>query len=265
MQKITTNYHTHHRLCHHAKGEAADYVKQAILEGFTEIGISDHAPSRLLEGDRTRMKESEVPIYLRDIAQAREQYGDKITILTGFETEYLDKDPTYYEELLRKADYLLLGQHYIRDRHSKNGRRSTFKLKTPEHLVTYAKSVAEAMSTGYFAFVAHPDIYMTGYPVFDETARKAAHIITDAALKYDIPLEINAQGIRRGHIESEDGQHYRYPRKPFFKIAKEKGCRIIVGADAHNPRHLNDQARQTAIAFAEHLDIILDEQLDIKR
>lgn len=37
-----TNFHTHNYRCEHAIGNVEDYVKVAIKEGYTELGISDH-------------------------------------------------------------------------------------------------------------------------------------------------------------------------------------------------------------------------------
>ena len=41
---MKTNYHTHNYRCNHATGTASDYVEEAIKNGFSEIGISDHLP-----------------------------------------------------------------------------------------------------------------------------------------------------------------------------------------------------------------------------
>ena len=43
MRRIS-NYHSHIALCGHAVGTVEDYVKEAIRNGYEEIGISDHAP-----------------------------------------------------------------------------------------------------------------------------------------------------------------------------------------------------------------------------
>ena len=40
---LKANYHTHTKLCNHAKGMPHDYVDAAVRYGMTEIGISDHA------------------------------------------------------------------------------------------------------------------------------------------------------------------------------------------------------------------------------
>ena len=41
---ITANFHTHTPRCHHAKGSEREYIEQAIANGFTTLGFSDHVP-----------------------------------------------------------------------------------------------------------------------------------------------------------------------------------------------------------------------------
>ncbi|MFU8786768.1 MAG: PHP domain-containing protein [Candidatus Izemoplasmataceae bacterium] len=43
------NYHTHHKLCKHAIGDANDYVKEAVRLNFSHLGFSDHAPSHTID------------------------------------------------------------------------------------------------------------------------------------------------------------------------------------------------------------------------
>jgi len=263
MQHIKTNYHTHHELCGHAQGRAKDYAVAAIKEGFEVLGISDHAPSKLHYNPRVRMPWSAFEAYLKDIESAQQRYGSQITILKGLETEFTEDDPAYYRELLDKVDYMILAQHYVPWKNGKKPFKSVFNLKTEEHIKAYGKYIVEGIKSGYYVAVAHPDVYMSAYPAFDQTAEQVAHDIIDTAIEYDIPLEINAQGIRKGLIKTNDGLHYRYPRKEFFRIAKAKGARIMVGSDAHTPDSLNDESFQAALAFADALDITLIERLDI--
>ena len=39
---MKANYHTHYKMCGHAKGEIEDYVKMALKCGFDVFGMSDH-------------------------------------------------------------------------------------------------------------------------------------------------------------------------------------------------------------------------------
>jgi len=261
---VRTNYHTHHRLCRHARGTAADYVQKALELGFSEIGISDHAPHAHFDDD-TRMRPDELPLYLADIERTRGLYGERIRILSGLEVEYDPETDAYYESLLQRVDYLVLGQHYLTGDPVKNGVSYTFDLESGEDLIAYAKVVRAAISTGYFAFVAHPDIFLATYPRFDEHAEKASRIIAESAKEHDVLLEFNANGIRRGLIESEDGRHYHYPRKPFFDIANSLGCKILLSSDAHSPSELYDEAMREAERIIDRWGLSITETLTADR
>ena len=83
-----TNFHTHHYLCGHADGNASDYVLEAIKNGYTAIGISDHGPLPNPPFPRMTIQEFE-NIYLKDIDDSKQKYSDKIKIYKGVEIEYL--------------------------------------------------------------------------------------------------------------------------------------------------------------------------------
>lgn len=235
------NYHTHHELCRHAKGTAKDYASKAYEAGFSVLGFSDHAPSAVITKD-ARMRFEELETYLKDVEAIKRQYEGKMIIHTGLEIEYLDTNHEYYRDLKRKVEYFILGQHYIRPEDDKSALRGVIGLKKGKDIIEYAKNVESAIKTGMFSLIAHPDIYLASYGRFDEDAEEAATIIIEASLKYDVPLEFNANGVRRGSINSKAGTHYRYPRKEFWDIAVQKGATAVLSADAHSPEQLNDQA-----------------------
>ena len=254
------NYHTHHELCRHAKGTAEDYVKKAIDANLSVLGFSDHAPSAVITHD-DRMRFEELETYLEDVETMKRRYEDKIKIHTGLEIEYLDTNHEYYRDLSRKVEYFILGQHYIRPEDDKSSLRGTVGLKKGEDIINYAKSVESAIKTGMFSLIAHPDIYLASYPRFDTFAEEAAHIIIDAAIRYDVPLEFNANGVRRGVKISEAGTHYRYPRKEFWDIAVKKGAVAVLSADAHHPEQLDDKAIEDSEALIKAWGVVTTETL----
>ena len=121
-----------------------------------------------------------------------------------------------------------------------------------------------AIKSGLFDFIAHPDLYMINYPRFDSKCEKIAHEICRAAEEYDIPLEINANGIRRGLKNKEDGIYYSYPCYKFWDIAKNYQIRIIVNSDCHGPKFLADEALDEAYRFAQSLGLEIIYELPIK-
>ena len=106
---MKTNFHTHNYRCGHAVGNVEDYVKVAIREGYTELGISDHAPLPLYYSDRMGMEQLEG--YLKEIEEAQKKYEGKIKIYKSLEIEYFPEFVGYYKELREKLDYMVLGLH----------------------------------------------------------------------------------------------------------------------------------------------------------
>jgi histidinol-phosphatase (PHP family) len=263
-QVVKNNYHTHMYLCKHATGHVKDYVKEAIKHGFVSLGMSDHAPFAVLKDRSVRMYPEELPLYYQDLKEAIDLYGHKIKIWKGLEIEYFKDQMIMYYDLLEGLDYFALGQHYIPDSESRDGLRSTYTLNKPEHLVAYGNTLVEAMKTGLFRFVCHPDLMLYGYPEFDATAKAVSRQIIEAAKALNIPLEINANGIRKGPRELKEGQRYLYPRKEFWEIAKEVGIDVVISSDAHHPEELLDGAVMVAYEFASGLGIAVVEALDIQ-
>lgn len=258
---IKTNYHTHHELCNHAVGTTIDYVAHAIEHGFEELGMSDHVYNDRLNDD-FRMKEKEYPIYLEDVRKHQLKYKDQIKIFLGLECEYIERDPSYYKRLFDDVEYLILGQHFVED---KTGQLiSSFGLTQPQHVMQYAKDVCEALKTGYFSMVAHPDLFMCGYDTFDDVCEKATHMIVQTAIDQDVPLEFNANGIRRGVKHTSQGIRYPYPRKEFWEIVQTYKPKIILSSDAHAPHLLTDETMEQAIQILKDWNLEIIEKLTFK-
>lgn len=262
---MKNNYHTHMYLCKHASGHVKDYVKKAIELKFDSIGMSDHAPFPILRDRSVRMFPEELPEYFQELEDALKKYQSQIQIWKGLEIEYFPQFVDYYTDLLGQLDYLALGQHYIEDKDSRDGLRSTYTLNKPKHLQTYAKTVIQAMSTKSFAFLCHPDLMLYGYPRFDDVAEAVSREIIQAAIEYDIPLEINANGIRKGVRQLEEGQRYLYPRKEFWQLAKAMNAKVIISSDAHHVDQLVDGAVLLAYEFARDIGIVVEEVIHLKR
>lgn len=243
---MKVNYHTHIYRCGHASGDVEDYVLEAIKKGYKAIGISDHGPLPNYLFDRMSMEEK--GDYLKSILLARAKYRGEIDIFAGLELEYFEEFNDYYEKLKVEFDYLVLGAHYF----NKGGERySSWGVKTKEDLAAFEKGILKAMDTGYFDFVAHPDIFATSYIDWDERGVEVTKNICKKALELDIPLELNANGIRRGLKETPQGKRYSYPREEFWKIVEEMGVKVLVNSDCHHVEELDDNSMETARNLAK--------------
>ncbi len=257
---IKNNYHTHTYLCKHATGTVEDYVVEAIKLGFDSLGMSDHAPWKDLIDQSVRMQMSDFKIYLKELKEAIIKYSKKIKIYKGVEIEYFHNNEKYYKALLEVLDYMTLGQHYI----EMNGEfKSVFKIHSFEELTIYKNTVIEAIKTGYFKFVSHPDIFLFSQKELTPEILGLAEEIIITAKEYDIPLEINSKGIRRGRIKVNGKMRYRYPRREFWEMVKKHNARVIISSDAHKPELLFDEAVVHAVQFAKSLNIEVEEELKI--
>lgn len=255
---MKNNYHTHMYLCKHAKGTIEDYVKEAIKNNFDSIGFSDHAPFDFLEERSVRMGEEDYPLYLSQLDDAIKKYGEKIKIYKGLEIEYFRGMDNHYKKLLSELDYLTVGQHYIR----KNGQLiSSFKISSINELEIYGNTLVEAINSGYFKFVSHPDLFLINQHTISKPVLKICEKIILAAKEKNVPLEINANGIRRGLKNFGDKKRYLYPRQEFWKLVKLHNAKCLINADAHKPSLLSDNAIEEAYKFSKALGLKVEEEL----
>lgn len=244
MIKHNYNYHGHTFLCGHASGSPKDYVLEAIKHNFKYLGISEHAPMPFLGGKNSRLDEKDYDLYL-DLMREAKEYGKKynLEVLVGFETEYfLHEDKAKrYERYLKDVDYLILGQHYI---YRDNKWKSSFALDDLTDIKIYAETVVKGLETGYYSFLAHPELCFFNIPNPTPEMYEVLRPVIQTAKKLNIPLEINANGIRRSILEDEnyDSNKFRYPRLPFLKMIKEENAKVIINSDCHSVDALYDEA-----------------------
>lgn len=259
---MLTNYHTHTYRCLHAAGTEKDYTLEAIKKGLSILGFSDHAPFP----DRDfglRMSYSELDDYIGEIEKLRKKFGDTIQLYKGLEIEYLPYESDYYPLLFKKhgLDYLLLGEHLYLSPDGKT--ENIFFAKSTADYLSYAAAICEAVQTGYFSAVAHPDIMFINDYAWDDNCYQASEMIISCASDADIPLEYNVNGFRRQKMPFPDGLRYPYPHEQFWKMAAKRNIRVIIGSDAHVPEQLHDRYVYDAMERASALGLNVIDTLDL--
>lgn len=254
---MIANYHTHTWRCKHATGTEREYVEAAIAGGLKILGFSDHTPYPY-PGDyvsNVKMRMDQLEDYVDTVLKLKEEYKNEIEIHLGLETEYY---PQLFDKLLEHTgqypiEYFLLAQHFLGN---EIGDFYTGKMTEDEkRLEQYCRQCVEAMETGCFSYLAHPDLlYFTGnQDAYDKWMR----MLCENARRLDIPLEINLLGIWTNR---------NYPDLRFWKIAGEAGNKVILGADAHQPDKVwNLQALETAEKIVESCRLNLIETLDFRK
>ncbi|EJT52187.1 histidinol-phosphatase [Trichosporon asahii var. asahii CBS 8904] len=120
--------HSHHshsgQFCRHAKDNLEDVVKEAVRQGFTTFGLSEHAP-RYREQDLFPEESDLTPtdlsrIYLDFLTEAlrlKAKYADRITLLVGIETDFISPlDMSELTTLLsqhEEIDYVVGSVHHV--------------------------------------------------------------------------------------------------------------------------------------------------------
>ena len=249
------NYHTHTIRCGHAVGTEEEYVLAAIEAGMEELGFADHSPQPYKDGfvSGIRMPVDGVEEYVEKLLALREKYKDRIAIKIGFEAEYYED---IFEDLITtlKAypiDYLILGQHYVGPERMYDYVGVAFD--NEEKLAGYVDEVLAGLATGYFSFLAHPDVIrFTGDA---QVYRKHMLRLCQGCKQMDTPMEINCLGM---------AENRHYPREEFWRIAAQVGNRVVIGYDAHKPEALKDEQSYAAcVEFARRLGLKPEEEFRI--
>ncbi len=250
------NIHTHTYRCHHATGEDREYVEYAISHGIKTLGFSDHAPYCFPEGYYSgfRMAKEDVSDYFKSIKKLKEDFAGKIEIFIGLETEYY---PAHFDDFLDfikpySPDFLILGQHFINNEY--DGIYSYAPTYDEDVLKKYVEQSIEALNTGKFTYMAHPDLinFLGDKEIYLYEMKK----LCIRAKELDIPLELNMLGLMEGRT---------YPKEIFFNLAAETKNKVILGADAHKPENVyNENVISQAKKFIERTGVDLIESVKLR-
>lgn len=236
---MKANFHTHTYRCGHALGTDEAYVRAAVSQRFDVLGISDHVPWPYrsdFANPRVRMHIDQLDEYLESVRALGRAYQGKIRVLAGFEAEYFPEYMGWLAEMKeeKQLDYLIFANHF--EGSDETGIYYGRKTRDAATLRRYVDSAIEGMRTGLFAYFAHPDLFLRGYPAFDDNCRAAARDLAQACRDLGLPMEYNTH---ERYFVGADGPK-SYPHPEFFEIAAAQGAKIIIGLDAHEPQELSD-------------------------
>ena len=240
---MTANYHTHTARCKHATGNDREYVEAAIEAGFETLGFSDHSPyfyshnPSYIPGYKMLIDEAEG--YFASIRALREEYKNDIDIRIGVEMEYYpgDFERTYNFIKSLGCEYCILGQHFLISEDITGSKPSSYATRDVERTEKYISVCIEAMETGRFIYMAHPDVlhFVGDADYYADASRR----LCVAAKKHNLPIELNLLGIREGRYYSNDA---------FWRVAADVGGDVIIGVDAHSPSAFLDQRQYDVVA-----------------
>lgn len=244
-----TDYHTHTPLCHHAEGWPTDYARVAVDRGLAELGFADHSPMAVaLEPfDNWRMALSDLPRYFDAVAEARAAFP-QLPIRLGLEVDYIPGHEAWVEQLAGMADWdFLIGSvHYIAPGWDVDNPAHISRFETrpvAEVWQLYFDAYEQAIRTGLFDFVAHPDLPKKFGHRPEGDLRRFYEPVIAALAETETAFEINTAGMRKPAGEC-------YPTPEFLKLAREAGVSLLINSDAHAPQEVG-AGFETGLALAK--------------
>ena len=245
---MIANYHTHTPRCMHAVGTEEEYIRCAVASGLQILGFSDHTPYPFPNGYTStfRMAVPQLEDYANAVRKAAKQYAGQIQIHLGVEAEYYPQLVPQMLSLLRDqgVEYMILGQHILGNEWDLGP--AGFLSGDVHKLEAYCNQVIDAMYTGLFTYLAHPDLFH--FAGDKQVYQAQISRICRAAKACQRPLELNLLGM---HLKRN------YPNPDFFEMAAQEGCQVILGKDAHQPEFLLDHTiEQQALSFLDQFGLV---------
>lgn len=126
-----------------------------------------------------------------------EKYKSQIEIHLGLEAEFF---PHHMQELMdlkaeNHIEYLIFGAHYD-ELDEPIPERFYFgrDCLTPQDLERYENNIIPGIESKFYAYVAHPDLFIRSYPYFDKHCEALSHRICETAMRCGAILEYNISG-----------------------------------------------------------------------
>jgi len=229
------DYHMHTPRCNHAIGTVREYAAAAVRLGLSEIGLSDHSPMPGGFDKEWRMDHSEMPDYLAEVEQVREQFAGRLAVRIGLEADFHPGTEDYVREMIDSYDwdYVMGSVHYIggwgfdnednldqwRGRDVEDSYRAYFDL------------VAQSAASGMFDIIGHPDLikkFCHRPPLGSARVADAEEAMLQAVKQAGCALEISSAGLRKPVGEV-------YPHGRILARAIELDIPFAFGSDAHAP------------------------------
>ena len=160
------NLHTH-SIYSDGKSQPREIVEEAVRQGLTTLGFSEHSP---LPFDNTfSVKSADMPRYVAEIAQLKEEFKDKIDIYCALEADYLTgvSEPFAVTKEKYHLDYLIGGVHLVVNKLTATIPRSVIAGTDPQSPTLQGLVETTTISSDEIWFIDGPK-----WEVYDEGLQK---------------------------------------------------------------------------------------------
>ncbi|HOK54393.1 MAG TPA: histidinol-phosphatase [Armatimonadota bacterium] len=230
------DYHVHSIHSGDSPARVREMCLRAVEIGISEICFTEHldfTPTDISYGSFVYND------WIKDIASAREEFSDRLTIRMGVEVDFQQKYIPQIEDFVssREFDYVLASAHYVNGVLLENHKDYFPGKNTRDAYAPYFEVALGAAEAGIFDALAHLDLCKRyGVLYFgcfgSEDFQSEIEAVIRAVIKSNMALEINTSGLRQAPGET-------YPCQNVINRYVELGGRLItIGSDAHTPEQL---------------------------
>lgn len=250
------NFHSHTQYCD-GRAVMEEFVKEAIGQGFTDLGFSPHSPIPF--ESPCNMSKNDVPAYLQEIERLKNLYKGKINLYASMEIDFLnDWGPTHEYFSALPLDYKIGSVHFIPSFDDEteyidvDGSAENFIKKMHSYFHDDIRAVVESfysqsmkmIEAGGFDIIGHFDkigfnaaSYSPGIETEDWYMRLVRNTF-DAIMDHGYVIEINTKAYE---------QHGRFfPNERYFEWLKRYNAPVLYNSDVHFP-HLINSGREEAM------------------
>jgi len=250
--------HIHSPYCPHGTSDSFEqYIEKAIINGFTDISFTEHAPAPTgfvdtVPDQDSFMKIEHLEPYIIELQKLKNKYARLITIRIGLEVDYIEgyeKETKHFlDKIGPQLDDSILSVHFLL--FDKKFECMDF---SPDTFSTFVERVGslnavyklyyETVRKSIFADlgefkpkrIGHPTLVHKFQHMFDRKVDDHNFIIQtlDDIQKQQYQLDFNSAGLAKKHCKET------YPPNFYVSYAEEIGIPIIFGSDAHRANDLH--------------------------
>ena len=242
MVPLLFDSHMHTPLCKHAIGEPSEYVRHGCDIGLKGVIFTCHSPMPDRWSHAVRMEPRQFEEYVRLIDEARDSAPEGFEVRLGMESDWFPGMESWLQELHARAEfhYILGSVHW----HVPEYRAAFWKGDILAFQRQYFDHLAESAESGLFDSLAHSDLVKNAEPdayQFDRIRDDIARAL-DRIAATGVAMEINTSGLNKIYPEMNPGPQ-------MLEMMCQRGIRVVIGSDAHQPERVGDDFGQAL----EHL------------
>ncbi len=227
------DYHVHSNFSEDCEIPMADFVKEAVNRGISEICFTDHVDYDYT--DPTISFNFDPGERLPAIKTLREQFGDRIKILDGIEIGVQPHVTGRCQDMVERwdFDFVIASMHTAGKSDLYNG--DFFFGKTPEEAYgIYLQELYQSIKTfESFSVIGHIDIpgkYQKSVKALKpEDYFEYYEMIFKELVERGKGIEVNTSAMKKG-------RDHMMPSMPILKLYKKLGGEVLtMGSDSHVP------------------------------